>query len=356
MEPWIALKENVSLRPWTSLSVGGPARYFLEARSREEIEQAVEWARKKKVPVFLLGAGTNVLFSDRGFPGLVIRIQTRGVRCRSQGERWVYEVAAGEDWDAFVARAVADGAAGIECLSGIPGTVGATPVQNVGAYGQEVSQTLVELEVLDLREGTVTWIRARDCAFGYRKSIFNTQARGRFGILTLCFSLVPGGPPCVSYPEVERYLARESGSLTLKAVRQAVLALRRAKGMLLVNGGEGFASAGSFFKNPCLSMEEFLLLRDRCLAQGFGAPPAFPLDPDKQKVPAAWLVEKAGFPKGYREGRVGISPKHALALINLGGAKAQDFLSLAQRIQEAVLRRFGVLLEPETVFAGFDWP
>ncbi|CAF0705207.1 UDP-N-acetylmuramate dehydrogenase [Candidatus Methylacidithermus pantelleriae] len=351
--PKVEIQENVPLKDWTSLGVGGPARFFVRAKTQEEILEAVRWATKRRLPIFVLGGGTNVLFSDRGFDGLVVHMALRGIRRYSEGEHLIYEVAAGEPWDDFVAQAVEEGAAGVECLSGIPGTAGATPVQNVGAYGQETSQTLLDLEVLDLEKGQTRWMKASECEFGYRRSVFNTVARGRYVILRLRFTLVPGGIPTVAYPEVQHHLRSVGRPLSLREVRKAVLAIRRRKGMLLESPQNSYRSAGSFFKNPCLTQEEFCRLAKLCQKEGLGDPPSFPLATGELKVPAAWLVERAGFCKGHREGRVGISQHHALALINLGDARAADLFELKERIEKAVFDRFGVRLEPEPVLVGW---
>lgn len=345
------IREQVPLAPLTTLRVGGPARYFVEGRSAEQVRTAVDWARSRQVPLFVLGGGSNLVVSDRGFPGLVLRIAIRGVEERQEDGQAILEAGAGEDWDALVARAVARNCAGIECLSGIPGTVGGTPVQNVGAYGQEVSETITEVQVLDLADGQMKAVCNPGCGFEYRSSMFNTSERGRFIILRVTYALEPGGEPRLEYRDLKQYFSGRAAP-TLAETREAVRQIRLSKAMLIVEGDEDSRSAGSFFKNPVLSPEAHRELAARAEARGLKVP-SYPMPGQQQKVPAAWLVEQAGFGKGYTRGAVGISRKHALAIVNRGGATAAEIVALKNDVQRAVREQFGVELAAEPVFVGF---
>lgn len=349
------IQEQVPLAPLTTLQVGGPARYFGEAHSHAEVSAAVDFAASRQLPLLVLGGGSNLLISDRGFDGLALKVAIPGVDLRRENGKVVLEAGAGENWDALVARAVAANAAGLECLSGIPGTVGGTPVQNVGAYGQEVSESITEVLALDRRDGQMHALCNPACGFAYRRSIFNTSERGRYIVLRVTYELEPGGATRLAYRDLQTYFAgRPSGAApTLAEAREAVREIRRRKAMLLVEGDEDCRSAGSFFKNPVLSGAEYARLQQAASARGLTVP-AYSAADDTRKVPAAWLVEQAGFPKGYTLGRAGISRKHALALVNRGGATATELIQLKDRIQQAVRDRFGIELEPEPVFVGFE--
>lgn len=347
------VEENKPLAPFTSFGVGGPARWFIEASSEEDIAAAVTWAQEKSVPLFVLGGGSNLLVADRGFKGLVLRVGLKGVERRDQAHEIVYRVGAGEDWDPFVQRTVDDDCAGLECLAGIPGTVGGTPVQNVGAYGQEVADSIERVRIYDLQRGLIVEYPAQECGFAYRYSRFNTVDAGRYVVTRVDYRLSPGGEPKLSYADLQReFLGRSTPRLA--EVAEAVRRIRRSKGMLLVQGDPDSRSAGSFFKNPVVGRE---LLSQ--LAQVAGRePPWFDPGPGAQvgcaKIPAAWLIEQAGFAKGFVQGRTGISSRHTLALINRGGAKATEILELANEIASRVEVRFGVRLEKEPVLLGFD--
>lgn len=344
------LLENIPLAPLTTMGVGGPARYLVEAASAGEVCDAVAFARQQSLPLFVLGAGSNVVVSDAGFSGLVLKPIISGIRSARVEESLVLTVGAGEDWDDFVAHAVAADAAGLECLSGIPGTVGATPVQNVGAYGQEVSDTISALQALDTVSGKSRTFNGDQCAFTYRGSRFNAGDSRRYVILSVTFKLTLGAAARISYADLRKFFG--DGRPSLQDVRQAVLQLRQAKGMLLGSGPEDLRSAGSFFKNPVLSSSAYRALQERTAAEGLSLP-SYPALASQHKVPAAWLVEQAGFAKGYIRGAVGISPRHALAIVNLGGATAAEIIALRDDIQRAVRDRFGIELHPEPVFLGF---
>ena len=353
------LRENVRLAPYTTLQLGGPARYFVECASESEVRAALAHARERGLAVFVLGGGSNVVFGDAGFPGVVLRVAIGGIAFgEGDGPGGAPEISAGAgaDWDTLVRGAVERGWTGVECLSGIPGTVGGTPIQNVGAYGQEVAETLVRVTCLDRATLERRSFTAAECEFGYRDSRFKRRDRGRYVVLDVTLRLERDAPPRVRYPELRDAIAR-AGSLdaaapadAVRLVRQMVLALRRAKSMVLDPDDPNARSAGSFFMNPVLSPEAFAELERRWQrAGGTSAIPSFPAA-DAVKVPAAWLVERAGFPKGYRLGGAAVSERHALALVNLGGTSA-ELLDLAEAIQVGVEQRFGVRLEyePEVV-------
>jgi UDP-N-acetylmuramate dehydrogenase len=346
------IREQVPLAPLTTLGVGGPARYFTEARTEAEVREAVEFARSRELPMFVLGGGSNVLVADRGFNGLVLKIDLRGVERTAEGNGAVFRVAAGEDWDALVARAVDEGCAGIECLSGIPGSVGATPVQNVGAYGQDVSETIREVAALDRQTLGLRTFSNAECGFAYRSSAFNTTQRDRYIILSVSFTLRRGGTPAVRYGDLQKVFGGTSTGPTLQQVRDAVREIRRSKAMLIVPGDDDCRSAGSFFKNPVVSQSAFDMLETTLRSRGL-TPPSYPAGEGLCKLSAAWLVEHAGFAKGYSQGAAGISQRHALAIVNRGGATAAEIVALKDEIQSRVLQDFGVQLQPEPVFLGF---
>jgi UDP-N-acetylmuramate dehydrogenase len=351
--------ENVPLAPLTTLKVGGPARYFAESRTAPEVVEGIQFARARDLPLFVLGGGSNLVISDAGWPGLALKIAIPGIDERSGDERSgsdhgkiLFDVGAGEEWDRFVARAVARNCAGVECLSGIPGSVGGTPVQNVGAYGQEVAETIASVLTLDLTDGQIRELCAEACGFQYRTSIFNTSERGRFIILRVTYALAPGGAPRIQYPDLRRHFAGFQQVPSLTSTREAVRRIRASKAMLITHGDEDCRSAGSFFKNPVLSADQYDDLAKRATVKGLQIPSYPALDAQK-KVSAAWLVEYSGFSKGYRSDRVGISRKHALAIVNRGEATAADILALKDHIQQRVEELWGIHLEPEPVFVGF---
>jgi UDP-N-acetylmuramate dehydrogenase len=352
------LRENVPLAAFTTLGIGGPARWFVEATSEEEVVEASEWARNRGAKLFVLGGGSNLVIADAGFDGLVLHIGLRGVSLAGSDAlgRRIYRAAAGEDWDKFVARSVVEHCAGIECLAGIPGTVGGTPVQNVGAYGQEVATVIACVRAYDLQERAFVELSAEECGFSYRKSRFNTVDRNRFIVTRVDFRLTPGGAPTLRYADVQRALEAEGlrRAPTLAEVAGMVRRIRRSKGMLLVEGDPDCRSAGSFFKNPVITDEAF----EKIAAGAQDAPPRFPAGAGaeyegKAKIPAAWLIEQAGFKKGFALGAAGISSRHTLALVNRGSARAAEILGLAGKIRAAVEERFGIRLEMEPVLVGF---
>ena len=346
------IQENIALAPLTTLRVGGNARYFVCAGSVEDVEAAVSFADGKNLPLFVLGGGSNVLISDSGWPGLVIQIGISGIDHTHERNTIRLIVGAGEDWDQFVAFCVTRHLAGVECLSGIPGSVGGTPVQNVGAYGQEVSQTIASVLVFDLIDKQVREMDAADCEFGYRSSIFNTRERGRYVILRVTYEVQAGAAPTLRYADLQNYFAGRSETPTLGEVREAVLKIRASKGMLITPGDPDCRSAGSFFKNPVLTQPQFDELAAKARARKLSVP-SYPAASQQKKISAAWLVENSGFTKGYVKGRVGISSKHALALVNRGDATAAEITALRDEIQQRVEQQWGIKLEPEPVFVGF---
>ena len=349
------IQENVLLAPLTTFRIGGPARFFVEAQSPGEVAEAVSFAQSRNLPLFVLGGGSNLVVSDVGWPGLVLKVGISGIE-RQPGlpeGKAVFEVGAGEDWDGFVSHAVEAGCAGIECLSGIPGSVGGTPVQNVGAYGQEVSETIESVQVFDIKDSQVRELCREACGFAYRSSIFNSTERGRFIILWVTYALDPGGAPHIEYADLKRHFEVRGGSASLAETREAVRQIRNRKGMLIVEGDPDCRSAGSFFKNPVLSESQHGELLRRARAKGLTVP-SYPALERSSKVSAAWLVEHSGFARGYRLGNVGISSKHSLAIVGHDGATAAEVLALQHQIQQRVEETWGVRLAPEPVFVGRD--
>jgi UDP-N-acetylmuramate dehydrogenase len=346
------IQENVALAPLTTLQVGGSARYFAEAMTADDVREAMRFAKQRGLPSFVLGGGSNLVVSDRGWEGLVLRIAIPGIQHQHGHGVAYFEAGAGEVWDDFVAASVGHHCAGIECLSGIPGSVGGTPVQNVGAYGQEVAETIVSLQALNLETGEEVEFEKDDCRFRYRTSIFNTTERGRFVILTVRYALVPGGEPKLAYTDLKKHFANHEDTPTLAEVRDAVRQIRASKSMLITPGDPDSRSAGSFFKNPVLNPAQYQELEQRAAERGLRVP-SYPALSAQRKVSAAWLVENAGFVKGYQLGRAGISSKHALALVNRGGASAAEIMALKDQVQEKVEAVWNVRLEPEPVLVGF---
>jgi UDP-N-acetylmuramate dehydrogenase len=348
------IEENRPLAPLTTLGIGGPARWFVSSETEADISESAAWAREKGIPLFLLGGGSNLLVDDAGFNGLVLHIALKGITVQegmlSAGR--LYQVAAGEDWDQFVQRTIEDDCAGLECLAGIPGTVGGTPVQNVGAYGQEVSSVIDHVRAFDLHQQTFVELSATDCAFAYRHSRFNTTDLGRYAVTRVDYRLKLHGAPTLKYADLQKAFIPNSKP-TLQEVAAAVRRIRQYKGMLIVDGDPDCHSAGSFFKNPIVGAQQVAAVTVAAGAE----PPHFAAGPGNDgcvKLPAAWLIERAGFPKGYALGRAGISTKHTLALVNRGGATAAEILALAHKIRSAVAARFGIELHMEPVMLGFD--
>ena len=377
------VREQVPLAGYTTLGLGGPAARFIEAGTDEEIITAVRDADLKGDPVLVLGGGSNLVVADEGFAGTVIRIASRGIRPVADGAGLLLAVEAGEQWDPLVERCVGEELSGLECLSGIPGLAGATPIQNVGAYGQEVAETLVTVRAYDRQRDVIVELTNADCGFGYRTSAFKRTssgpdrggpdrggsdgggsdggggpaATGRLVVLGVTFRLdcSPLSAP-VRYGELAARLGVSAGErVPLPAAREAVLGLRRAKGMVLDPLDPDTRSAGSFFTNPVLDQDQFARL-ERVAAAGSSHPvsvPHFAGELGQVKVPAAWLIEHAGFGKGFAAGTAArVSSKHTLALTNQGGASTADLLALARQIAAGVQAAFGIQLACEPVLVG----
>lgn len=343
----LAIQENVSLAPLTTIGIGGPARFFLRATTVDEIRDALKWAAEREQQVFFLGGGSNLLVSDEGFDGLVVHVDLRGIVVESEDEFAMVKVAAGEPWDDFVAFAVEHKYAGVECLSGIPGSTGATPIQNVGAYGQDVSETIVRVEALDRTTDRVITLTNWECRFGYRASLFKNYERDRYVVVAVTFRLKVGGCATIRYPELQKFVDERGVSVDdLQGVRDAVIAIRKRKGMVLDASDPDTRSDGSFFMNPVLTLAQY-----DAFARIAPNAPHFPAG-DEVKLSAAWLIEHAGFSKGFTMGNVGLSSKHTLAVINRGGGTASEVKELVKLIQGKVREQFGVELHPEPNFVG----
>ncbi|HEY5331441.1 MAG TPA: UDP-N-acetylmuramate dehydrogenase [Acidobacteriaceae bacterium] len=348
------IREQVALAGYTTFGVGGAARYFAEARYEGDVAEAVRWADERGLPLFLLGGGSNLLVPDEGFDGLVLHMGIAGVEGDEAGG---FDVGAGESWDGTVARTVAQGFAGVECLAGIPGSVGGTPVQNVGAYGQEVSETIVSVRVFDRKHRQFVEMSNAECGFRYRESVFNTTQRGRYIVTRVRFQLRPGGEATLKYADLRAWFGEDKnldakfaegakfreGKPTLGEVAEAVREIRLGKGMLIVPGDADSRSAGSFFKNPIVTVE---------VAEEIPGIPRWGAGEGLVKLPAAWLLERAGFAKGYGSGAVRISSRHTLALTNRGGATFADVVAMEKEIVAGVEAKFGVRLEREPVVLG----
>ena len=342
------LQEQVALAPYTTIGIGGTARFFCEAKSEADVEQAVADAAKRVLELFVLGGGSNLLVEDEGFDGLVLRMHILGVNEMASG---VFDVGAGEDWDGFVRTATAKNCAGIECLAGIPGTVGGTPVQNVGAYGQEVAETITSVRAFDRSTSHFVDLPKEACGFHYRQSIFNSSKRDRYIVTRVRFALHPGGAAKIAYADVHRHFAGRVEAPSLAEVADAVREIRHNKGMLIVEGDPDCRSAGSFFKNPIVPAADVERIAE---AGGVTEPelPRWPAGPGMMKLSAAWLLERAGFSKGFAMGRAGISSRHTLALINRGGATFAEIDALREAITTEVEWHFGIVLEQEPVVLG----
>jgi len=344
----LKIQENIALAPLTTLGIGGPARWFVEATSEAEIAEACLWAREQDVPLFVLGGGSNVLVADTGFDGLALHVALE--RMEQDGE--LLRAAAGTPWVDCVEQALRANCAGLECLAGIPGTVGGTPVQNVGAYGQEVASVIERVRAFDRVAQKFVEFANAECGFAYRKSRFNSTDRERYVVTRVDYRLRKNGAPTLTYAELKAHFSGREKTSSLAEVAEAVREIRRGKGMLLVEGDPDCRSAGSFFKNPSVAPE--VAERVEQIAADAGvAVRVFPAEGGLVKIPAAWLIEQAGFRKGYALGAAGISSRHTLALVNRGSATAAEILALAEKIQAAVEARFGIPLETEPEMVGF---
>ncbi|MEM6957577.1 MAG: UDP-N-acetylmuramate dehydrogenase [Myxococcota bacterium] len=337
------IERDVPLAPMTTLELGGAARYFCRADDVETLRAAIRWARGRALPVAFLGGGSNLIVPDEGYEGLVVRLDFRGVDDRDG----VRAVMAGENWSEFVDRCVDDGLAGVECLAGIPGSVGATPIQNVGAYGQEVCETIVKVHALRLSDLDAVELSPKVCEFAYRDSAFKRRPN-EYVVTRVDFALAEGGAPARRYAELQRATTPDA---TLQEVRDTIVALRRRKSMVLDDADPNRRSAGSFFTNPLVTESHAREVAERAVADGLiadaGAMPSWPAGDGQRKLAAAWLIEGAGYRRGSREGAVGQSSAHALALVHHGGGTAAELLAYADAIAAAVETRFRVHLERE---------
>jgi UDP-N-acetylmuramate dehydrogenase len=346
----VEIVERVSLAPLTTMGLGGAARYFVEARDETTARAACIWAREHRVPLRVLGGGSNLVIDDAGVDALVMRVSLRGVESREHGDAVELTAAAGEPWDDLVAHATARGWAGIECLSGIPGFVGAAPIQNVGAYGQEVSDTIATVRALDRVRDDVVTLPGRECGFTYRDSRFKSGELDRWIVLAVTYRLRSGGAPAFTYEEVTTHLAgRGIAAPTPGDVRESVLAIRREKSMVLDPADPNRRSCGSFFMNPIVAAAQ---ADDVAVRADEPSMPRWPQPNGRVKLSAAWLIERAGFKKGDRAGYVGLSTRHTLAIVCYDGARASDVAVFARRIRETVAERFDVRLAPEPVLWG----
>jgi UDP-N-acetylmuramate dehydrogenase len=340
----VQLESNVALAPLTTLEVGGKARSFVRVTTESELAEAFAWADARASRCWVLGGGSNVVAPDHDLDGLVVAIGLRGVSYVDAAEKCLVSAKAGEPWDALVASTVERGLAGLECLSGIPGLVGATPIQNVGAYGQEVKDTLLRLRAFDRQERRFVELDAAACDFGYRNSRFKSREPERFVVSEVTFALSRTAVPRIDYPELARALASLERTPTLAEVRTAVIALRRSKSMVLEASDPNRRSCGSFFVNPVVSAELAHAAANRLGDPGM---PRFPQPDGQLKLSAAWLIEHSGFSRGFRRGNVGLSSRHTLALVCHEGASARELLDFAGEVRRGVRERSGVELTPE---------
>lgn len=338
------IQEHVLLAPFTTFRVGGNADYFCSVTSIDELREALLFARTRSLPFFVLGGGSNVLISDEGFPGLVIRMRCTGVTLLPVDDTLVeLSAGGGENWDALVTRAVEEGLYGIENLSGIPGSVGATVIQNVGAYGVEACESIVRVEAFDPDSMGIRTFNNNECAFGYRDSFFKTPEGSRFIITRVVFRLMRQGALNLSYKDVRDYFTEHNVPATLRSVRAAILAIRARKFPDLAQYG----TAGSFFKNHVITEKEYGLLRER-----FPGIPGFSVEPGQVKVPAAWLIEHVARKRGKREGAVGSYENQALVIVNYGGARCQEIVQFCEAIAQDIEKKTGIVLEREVRLVG----
>ncbi|HZI79310.1 MAG TPA: UDP-N-acetylmuramate dehydrogenase [Vicinamibacterales bacterium] len=343
------IQQGVPLAPRCSLRVGGLARWFTAASSSADVAAAHAWSRSRGVPMIVLGGGTNVVVADAGLDALVVAVAPRGLAIDDEGDTLVVTAAAGEPWDAVVESAVARGGAGLECLSGIPGLTGGTPIQNVGAYGQDVAGVIERVTVFDTVEGAVARLPASECGFAYRTSRFKAHDAGRFVVCDVTFRLHKGAPT-TAYAEVAASLARQRvAHPSVADVRATVIDIRRRKAMVIDETDPDTRSVGSFFTNPVVAPED----AERVAAHAGVPAPVFAQPGGRVKIPAAWLIERAGFARGARDGAVGLSSRHTLAIVTREGATAADVIRFAGRVARRVEDIFGVRLRPEPVFLGF---
>lgn len=340
--------ENILLEKYTTIKLGGKAKYFCECKSETDLIECLKYAENNNIKIHILGGGSNTIFSDDGFDGLVIKIGMKGINLHNDfKDNVIVKAAAGEEWDGFVKYCVENKFSGVECLSGIPGSVGATPVQNVGAYGQEVKDTIIFVKGIDRKTYKPIMFANEDCLLGYRTSRFKTTDKNRYIVTEVMFKLRKDGKPEIKYSELEKRLKEKySNNLSLSIVRNAVIELRKKKAMVSDENEPDSFSCGSFFVNPILPEKDF---ENMCTKAGMNRSD-IPLHiiEGGVKLSAAWLIENAGFQKGYTKNGAGISSKHSLALVNRGGT-TKDLLNLAEEVQAKVFEKYGILLVKEPV-------
>jgi UDP-N-acetylmuramate dehydrogenase len=338
------IREDVPLAPLTTLGLGGDAAHFIRVEDEGSLVEALRWADERGLPAAILAGGSNVIVPDEGYPGLVIHMGVVGLEADDDGR---LRVGAGTPWEAVVDHAVASGWSGVECLTGIPGSTGATPIQNVGAYGQEVASVIETVRAIERDTLSAKELSPAECGFGYRDSMFKRNPE-RFIVTEVRFRLLPEGAPTVQYAELERSVSQGA---SLATVRDTVLALRRRKSMVLDPGDPNSRSVGSFFLNPVVSAQEAERVIDHALQSGLvdepDDVPTYPAGEGRTKLAAGWLIEKAGVEKGMRRGPVGVSSKHALALVHHGDGTTAELLALADDIRQRVEGEFGITLERE---------
>ena len=352
----LPIQRDIWLAPLTTLRVGGYAQYFAKPTDIPSLCDCIAWAKTHNLPLWFLGGGSNLLIAEEGLAGLVIQPAMSSLRTQDEREDILVTADAGCSWDALVAWSVEQGLAGIECLSGIPGFVGAAPIQNIGAYGQEVSEVFVEAMLWDQEAMTTVLWDAQAWRFSYRHSRLKEEGeRGRYLVLSITLRLRRDGQPSLRYRDLLEAFASQPAP-TLRAVREGVIAIRKQKSMVLDENDPNTCSAGSFFTNPLVSTKE-ADLAEEALSKRAGEALKMPRYPTEEagrcKLSAAWLIERSGIPKGYSEGAVGISTQHTLALVNRGGAKAEDITTFARQIQRRVQAACGILLHPEVQSLGF---
>jgi UDP-N-acetylmuramate dehydrogenase len=345
----LSIKQTIPLAPLTTIHLGGNAKEYIACESDEDIVAALSYAKEKNMRAHVLGGGSNTIFSDNGFDGLVIHIQTKGITTTNEGDSVLLAARAGEDWDNVVQYAISRNLTGIECLSGIPGSCGGTPFQNVGAYGQEVAQTIAFVDAIDRTTQKPVRFTNEECAFNYRTSRFKEGDRDKYVITSVSFRLIPNGTPAIRYGELHDALGDsiEPGSEGLARIRTTVLGLRKKKSMLVDPADPNSISCGSFFTNPILPATQLAEIQKNTSEEI----PSYEAGTDKEgialvKLSAAWLVEHAGFTKGTIQGNVGISQNHSLAVINKGGT-TEELLSFAKEIQSTVQEKFNITLALE---------
>lgn len=347
----ITIRENTPLRELTTFKIGGLARYFTEITCEDEVFEALAFARERKLDLFIIGGGSNILISDTGFPGLVVSNKIKGLDSLRKGDSIIMAAGAGHDWDAFTRFCTEHEWQGVECLSGIPGTVGAAPVQNIGAYGQSADDVVEEVRAVNIETGSPMVFSNLECGFGYRTSIFNTVASWQYVITGVTFRLAVTGCPDITHPDLKKHFSA-AAAVTPSQIREAVLSIRNSKGLLVLDGYERLNSAGSFFKNPVVSSGVFENIKQIIHDTGACSDWYWPRNSEEIKISAACLIQTAGFTRGFRRGDVGISPRHTLAIVNHGDATAGEVIAFAREIQECVRDKFGIVLQPEVQRIG----